>query len=282
MTETNHTLDVSPLRSLVAIAECGGFQPAATHLHLTQGAVSQHMRRLEAAVGRSLFERHGRRSLFTADGEHLLTQARRILALHDETLRGFGVETKQTVTIGATEHGAAQILPALSTALESADGYRFRFRIDRGGRLHRGLAAGRIDLALLLNVPDDARAIPVGALDLTWHSAPGWKVPPLPRPVPLVAFDSPCALRSRALETLASRGIPAVIGAEAVQLAGVQAAVRAGLGVALMATLGQTPDGLIARHDLPAAEPLTLYVCSRPGIADGVARLVADVIPLRS
>ena len=29
------------------------------------------------------------------------------------------------------------------------------------------------------------------------------------------------------------------------QLAGVQAAVGAGLGVALMATLGQTPDGLV-------------------------------------
>src|SRR4051812_50061674 len=43
-------LDIAPLRSLVAVGDCGGFQRAATHLHLSQGAVSQHVRRLQAAV----------------------------------------------------------------------------------------------------------------------------------------------------------------------------------------------------------------------------------------
>ena len=85
----------------MAVADCGGFQRAATHLHLSQGAVSQHVRRLEAAVGRPLVERHGRGSRFTRDGEQLLAQARRILALHDETLRGFDVETEETVTSAA-------------------------------------------------------------------------------------------------------------------------------------------------------------------------------------
>src|SRR3954470_20631927 len=146
-------LDIAPLRSLVAVADCGGFQRAASSLHLSQGAVSQHVRRLEAAVGRPLVERHGRGSRFTDAGEQLLGQARRILALHDEALRGFDVETEETVTIGCTEHAAAQLLPSLSTALEHATpGYRFRFRIDRGLKLREGLATGRIDLALLLNV----------------------------------------------------------------------------------------------------------------------------------
>src|ERR1700712_1614147 len=112
-------LDIGPLRSLVAVADCGGFQRAATYLHLSQGAVSQHVRRLEAAIGRPLVERAGRGSRFTADGELLLSQARRLLTLHDETLRSFDVETEETVTIGCTEHAAAQLLPALSAALES-------------------------------------------------------------------------------------------------------------------------------------------------------------------
>ncbi|WP_375479354.1 hypothetical protein [uncultured Jatrophihabitans sp.] len=42
------------------------------------------------------------------------------------------------------------------------------------------------------------------------------------------------------------------------QLAGVRAAVGAGQGVAWLATQGQTPEGLIARDDLPAPEPLGL------------------------
>lgn len=279
MPDTNRILDISPLRSLVAIADCNGFRRAATRMHLSQSAISQHVRRLEAVVGRDLIERHGRGSRFTPDGEHLLVQARRILALHDETLREFGGDVQETFTIGSTEHAAAQILPALSAAVErSAERRRFRYRVDRGSQLERELATEGVDLALLLNAPDHAPALPVGDLELTWYSAPGWTPPAAPGPIPLVAFDDPCALRSRALETLSRHDAPAVVAVEAGQLAGVQAAVGAGLGVALMATLGRTPDGLVARDDLPRPEPLTLYVCPRPGLDESVAHLAADAI----
>jgi DNA-binding transcriptional LysR family regulator len=271
-------LDIAPLRSLVAVADCGGFQRAASYLHLSQGAVSQHVRRLESAVGRPLVERHGRGSRFTPAGEQLLGQARRILALHDETLRGFDVEAEETLTIGCTEHAAAQLLPLLSAALEaSSDGVGHRFRIDRGYRLREGLANGQVDLALLLDV-NDPHAVLVGDLALTWYSAPSWSLPAAPAPVPVVAFDNPCALRTRALETLSAHGIRAVVGAEAMQLAGVQAAVGAGLGVALMATMGQTPEGLVPRTDLPAPEPLGLYICSRRGLPDSVVARAASVV----
>jgi DNA-binding transcriptional LysR family regulator len=219
-------LDVAPLRSFVAVADCGGFQRAAVTLHLSQGAVSQHVRRLESATGRQLMERQGRRSRFTADGELLLSHARRILAVHDEALRSF-VDIDGDLVIGSTEHAAAQLLPPLAGALEQAlPGYRLRFRIDRGTPLRESLAAGRIDLALLLG-PGDSTCVTVGELPLNWYSAPGW-VWPTDTALPLVAFDAPCVLRTRALDTLSEHGIPSVIGSEAIQVAGVQAAVRAG------------------------------------------------------
>ncbi|GIF21684.1 DNA-binding transcriptional LysR family regulator [Actinoplanes tereljensis] len=252
-------LDIGPLRSFVAVADCGGFQRAATSLHLTQGAVSQHVRRLESTLGRALVERDGRGSRFTAAGETLLGQARRILAAHDETLRVFDVSEEPALTIGATEHAAALLLPALAGAFP---GRRVRFRIDRGAQLRAALAEGRIDLALLIGTDSGGNA--VGSLPLTWYSAPQWRPPA--GPVPLVAFDAPCALRSRALETLAEHGLPAEVGCEAAHLAGVQAAVRAGLGVALMAGLEQEFDGLVARDDLPAARPLVLSVQPRGGL----------------
>jgi len=270
-------LDVAPLRSFVAVADCGGFQRAANSLHLSQGAVSQHVRRLEAAVGRPLVERQGRGSRFTPDGDTLLRQARRILALHDETLRDFGVESEQTLVIGSTEHAAAQLLPGLASSLtEALPDCRLRFRVDRGAQLREALADGRIDVALLLGSSDDLHAKTVGRLELTWYSAPDWTPPGTDEPVPLVAFDDPCALRSRALETLSAHGIPVEVNCEAAHLAGVQAAVRAGLGVGLMATLGQTPDGLVPRHDLPTPEPITLSVWPRRGLPRDLTEQVAD------
>src|ERR1700734_2368806 len=95
-------LDVAPLRSFVAVADCGGFQRAANSLHLSQGAVSQHVRRLEEAIGKPLVERQGRGSMFTPAGDMLLQEARRILAAHDAALRLFDVEPDQNLVIGST------------------------------------------------------------------------------------------------------------------------------------------------------------------------------------
>lgn len=275
----NRTLDIAPLRSFVAVADCGGFLRAAAVLHLSQAAVSAHVRRLESTVGKALVERHGRGSRFTSEGERLLSDARRILALHDSVLHGFGVDAQETVVIGSTEHAAAQLLPPLAAELElTLPDHAVRLRIDRGTRLREGLLARSIDLALLLGPAHDAGAISVGDLELTWYSAPGWVWPNDGRPLRLAAFDDPCALRSRALETLAQHDIPAVIAAEANQLAGIQAAVAAGVGVALMATLGQTPEGLVARDDLPRPAPLELAVWSRQGLPAETTQPIVDAL----
>ncbi|MEU8404053.1 LysR family transcriptional regulator [Nonomuraea sp. NPDC048892] len=272
----NRTLDIAPLRSFVAVADAGGFQRAADALHLSQGAVSQHVRRLESAIGRPLVERRGRGSRFTADGEKLLGLARNLLALHDEGLRSFGHEARGTIVIGSTEHAAAQLLPHLATAL--APRYGVKFRIDRGTKLRESFATGRIDLALLIGPADDPRATPVGDLALTWYSAPGWTAPRRGEPLPVVAFDDPCALRDRALVTLAHHSIQVAIAAEANQLAGVQAAVSAGAGVALLATLGQTPAGLVPRDDLPRPSPLPLALWTRQGVAPAVSERASDTL----
>lgn len=58
-------LDLVALRSLTAIADCGGFHRAAQVLALSQSAVSQHVRKLEKTLGRPVVEREGRGTRFT-------------------------------------------------------------------------------------------------------------------------------------------------------------------------------------------------------------------------
>jgi DNA-binding transcriptional LysR family regulator len=72
--------------------------------------------------------------------------------------------------------------------------------------------------------------------------------------------------------------VPVEVGCEAAHLAGMQAAVRAGLGVGLMATLGEGLDGLVARADLPAPEPVTLAVWPRRGLSPAVTEDAAGAL----
>ena len=78
------TLDTRLLRTFVAVVDKASMTAAANALHLTQGAVSQQVRRLEDALGCTLFERDRRGLRLTPHGERLFGQARKLLALHDE------------------------------------------------------------------------------------------------------------------------------------------------------------------------------------------------------
>jgi DNA-binding transcriptional LysR family regulator len=269
-------LDVVPLRSLVAVVDYGGFQRAASALHLSQGAVSQHVRRLETAVGRSLMERDHRGVRLTSDGAALLGKARQMLAIHDEILRDFAIDAHETLTIGSTEHAADQLLPGLTTMLNTSfPERRIHLRLDRGAQLRSALDSGAIDMALLLGPAADDQAHDVGELELTWYSAPRWS-PPDGETLPLVAIDEPCALRRRALDTLAAHGIAADVVCDAAHLAGFKAAVRAGLGVGLMVTTGDHPDGLTRRTDLPTPAPIALSVWGRRGLRPSVVESTAE------
>ena len=66
------TLDIVHLRTLVAIADCGGFGRAAVALHISQPTVSQHVRTLERRLERTFIEKVGRKARFTPAGERLL------------------------------------------------------------------------------------------------------------------------------------------------------------------------------------------------------------------
>jgi DNA-binding transcriptional LysR family regulator len=72
-------MQLGPLRALQAVARFGSFSQAATHLALTQPAVSMQIRQLEDGLGVRLLERAGRRVRPTAAGALLLEHAARAL-----------------------------------------------------------------------------------------------------------------------------------------------------------------------------------------------------------
>lgn len=79
-------LDITTLRSFVAVADHGGVTRAAGFLHLTQSAVSMQLKRLEEVLDLDLLDRSGRTIALTPSGEQLLAYARRMVSLNDEVI----------------------------------------------------------------------------------------------------------------------------------------------------------------------------------------------------
>lgn len=249
-------LDLSHVRSFLAVVDHGGYGRAAEALHLSQPAISGHVRRLEAALGGPLFRRDGRGVVPSEDGARAAVELRGVLAAHD---RAVVVLTRDDpdrapFVFGTVEHAADALLPSLLAALRAAVAPRpVLLRIDRSRTLGTAVASGEVDAAIVL----DAGGMPaerLGPAPLSWFAAERAVLDPLPDPLPLVAYDAPCAVRTMALDRLAEAGVRAEVVAESPAMAGVHAAVRAGVGIALLSGGG---DGLRVLRDGPFAVPIT-------------------------
>lgn len=71
-------------RYFLKVAETGNLTRAASQLHITQPALSRHLKQLEEEMGVELFARHGRGVRLTEAGMLMVDQAREILARADD------------------------------------------------------------------------------------------------------------------------------------------------------------------------------------------------------
>ena len=249
-------VDTAHLRSFMAIVRYGGFHRAAEALHLTQPAISRHMRRLEQQLGQPLFRRRGRGVELTEFGERAAAELGAVLVAHDQALTRLSrADGDGPFTLGSIENLFDPVLPDLISVVRAGLGDRpLQLRVDRSRDLYARYLSGELDAAIVFDAHDHPDAVDLGTLTLWWWTAAEHRLPdPLPDPFPLVAYDAPCPMRELALGQLAGLGLGVQIAAEAPHLTGVQAATRNGLGAAL---LGFGGDGLRRVTKGPLAAPL--------------------------
>lgn len=80
-------MDLTLLRAFVTVAREGNLTRAATHLHLTQPAVSLQIKHLQETLGVALFTRTSHGLALTRDGQALLPHAERALAAAGDVQR---------------------------------------------------------------------------------------------------------------------------------------------------------------------------------------------------
>ena len=200
-------IDVSLARAFIATVETGGMTAAARLLNLTQGAVSQQVKRLEDLLGKQLFDRSRRELTLTPDGDRLLIHARRLVALNDEvwglmSAPGFEGEVRLGVP-----HDI--IRPFIPPILRSFNDAWPQVRIDLVSRgsadLKERLAGGEIDLILTTELDTPPQAQRLMTDDLVWIGCRDGRAHKSD-PLPVVETSYQCTFRAARVEALERAG----------------------------------------------------------------------------
>jgi len=235
-------LDSSLLRSFVAVVDAGGLTAASARLGLTQSGVSVRLRRLEDRLGLRVLSRSSRSLELTPEGELLLGYARRILALNDEAVRRLvEPDLAGLLRIGITEYLAPHRLPDLvGRFAQLYPRLRLEVRTGLGMDLQPLLRQGGLDV-LIAGLEDGEDGFEMLREPLVWAAGHAF-VPDGSQAIPLAALPQPCGHRSAGLEALSSAGMRGEVVFTSSSVAGLQAAVRAGLGVAVLPASAVSAD----------------------------------------
>ncbi|WP_268249441.1 LysR family transcriptional regulator [Streptomyces poonensis] len=264
-------MQISRLRTLIAVVETGGFRRAAEALHVTQPAVSQQIRQLSSLVEGPIFTGTGRRMRLSPQGEELLGYARRIVALNDDVIRRFVPQPGSVrLAIGVADQLAESLPEILRFVIRNVPHARVSVRTGVSEFLAPQVASGQLDLALLLQPcpPQSAAANrELGHLCLGWFGQPAHGEG---APLPLSLATEPCTLRNRILEALDASHVSWRISYEGAELVGLRAAAKAGLGVACLLDNGDGLWGLpraIKPSLPPPPGPLPVTLVASNGVA---------------
>lgn len=273
-------LDLTALRSFVAVADAGGVTRAAGMLHLTQSAVSMQLKRLEEALGVDLLDRSNRRVTLTTAGEQLVGYARRMLSLNDEVYaRLTHVAFEGELTLGVPHD---IIYPAIPKVLQVFNAHYPRMKVQLLSsytrKLKRQFAAGEVDIILTTEDACDPGGETLATLELVWMGAPGgtaWKARPL-----RLAFEQNCVFRTGAQEALDTAGIPWEMAVETDSTRTVEATVAADLAVHAIIEGTDPPYLERIRHGgaLPELASKQINMYQRPGEADPARAALADLV----
>lgn len=140
------------LETFLAVCETKNFTSAANKLHLTQPAVSQHIKQLEQEYGVKLFTRVNNEMVLTKDGEIMFKYANRIQSLYDNLSRKLLESKKYTkyLTVGITHTSESNITPEILAEYSNENGgLHIKVVSDTIKNLYDKLSNYQIDLAII-------------------------------------------------------------------------------------------------------------------------------------
>jgi DNA-binding transcriptional LysR family regulator len=248
------------LRVFCAVAAERSFSRAARKLRRTQPAVSQAIRRLEAAAGERLIDRSSRDGTLTDAGQLLLEYGTRLLHLANEASMAVGAlrEVRQgRVLVGANDGGVYAVLPLVAAFQQQYPGIVVDVRRIAARQMAQEVLLRSVDVGVLtFNPPErELQSIVVAVDELVLLVRPDHPLAGRDRismeemgQQTVIAHNDPSPMRDRVLQMYEQRHAPLNIKLALPSLDGIKRAVEMGLGVALLPRRCALAE--IARGDL--------------------------------
>ncbi|MEX3859770.1 DNA-binding transcriptional LysR family regulator [Paraburkholderia youngii] len=257
----SRNLDLDLIRTFVAVADSGSMTVAANLLHMTQGAVSQQIKRLEDVLDCLLFVRKTRRLELSRQGEQFLVKARKLLQLNDEIWADMTAQPlRGALRVGVPPDLVTRLAPAMKAFAGAHPHVEITLMCAASPELSEAVNSGRVDVSLVEYVASEAEGEVVCIEPLVWVKGRGSEVWQK-RPLPLSMVDERCAFRSVVLGALADEGIAWRTVFESGNIEATAATVRAGLAVTswLASTVPADLETLTPRvSGLPALPPFAI------------------------
>ena len=243
------SMDINQLEVLVTVAREKSFSRAAEILERTQPAVSQAIRRLEAEIGETLFDRSSKDGTLTFAGEVLVGYARQMLNLRHtasnaiKELRGLH---KGKVTISANEHTVFCLLPVIREFRERHPNIKIEVQRGVASRIPKEITAREVELGVISFKPNDEslRSVSILTDELMLIVAP--KHPFASRKSvsvkelgdeTFIAHNAVSPYRQKVIETFEKNNTTLNIAVELPSLEAIKRLVETGIGVALIPKL---------------------------------------------
>jgi DNA-binding transcriptional LysR family regulator len=234
--EQPRSLSLDGLRTFVEIYETGSFRKAAERVYRSPSAVSLHIAKLETALQTRLFERDARKVTLTEAGEVLLSQARRLLALQQETISLFHRSALSgELRVSAPHDLGISLLPRLLKELRATHpDIRVNVKLGSSLAVAKAVEAGDADLAFFNDV---AGGIAPGQVlyeeSMQWLMFDGGRAIES-TPLALATAEPGCAWREAAISALQEAGRDYAIAYTSDTSMGQIAALRSDLAIAAL------------------------------------------------
>jgi DNA-binding transcriptional LysR family regulator len=275
--------DPQLLATFLAVEQTGSFTRAAARLGIQQPTVSQHIRRLEGQVGRTLVLRDTHSVALTADGEAMIGFARNILAASEQAAAYFsGDRPRGRLRIGMSDDLALTRLPLILRDFRRDNPLvDYELTVDQSGLLHQRLEDYRLDVFIGKRPSGEQRGQLVKRDRLVWVGTRSTKLD-LTRPLPLVVYPVPSLTRTEMRRALNRARLPYRSACLCRGVNGLIAAVAAGVGVSAMAA-SLVPAQLTTLgggHRLPELGTIDLVLLTNPRTSQrpGVRALISTVL----